>query len=192
MNMCHEIWKPIEGYEGLYEVSNLGRVKSLERYVGKRHHIKEKYLTNDVNQKGYCRVLLSMNGKAKHYAVHRLVAEAFIPNKQNKPQINHIDGNKANNCATNLEWCTASENLIHARLKGLNPIVENNEIFSKPVEMHSLLGLHLYTFKSIADAERHTGVDHRTISACCRHKKGHKTAGGFVWEYANGGEVNVS
>lgn len=189
--MCHEIWKPVVGYEEQYHVSNFGRVKSLERIIDERHHCKEKYLTNDVNHNGYCRVLLSMKGKSKHFSVHRLVAEAFIPNPQNKPQINHIDGNKSNNSVENLEWCTASENQIHARLEGLNQMVMNNEVCSKPVKMFSILGLHLYTFKSIHDAERHTGINHRSISACCKHKTGHRTAGGFVWEYAEGGEVNA-
>lgn len=180
-----EIWKPVVGFEGLYEVSNFGRVRSL-----KRNTTSGKIMTNEVNHKGYCRVTLTKNNKWKHFSVHRLVAEAFIQNPQNKSQINHIDGNKSNNSVENLEWCTASENQIHARLMGLNSIGMNNEMFSKPVEMYSILGLYLYTFKSIADAERHTGINHRAISSCCKHKTGYKTAGGFVWEYTKGDETN--
>lgn len=105
-----EIWKPIKGYENKYEVSNLGRVKSLERYDKYNRHIYEKILIPKKHSGGYLRVGLSR----KDYYIHRLVAEAFIDNPNNKKYINHIDGNKTNNKVENLEWCTANENMQHA------------------------------------------------------------------------------
>jgi hypothetical protein len=116
-------WRPIKEYEGLYEVSDTGLVKALEKRVerGKcnrtwKEHIK-KY---GVDSKGYLRVTLSKDGTNKTYKVHRLVATAFTPNPDNLPQVNHIDGNKSNNCVSNLEWCTQSENMRHAFNTGLN------------------------------------------------------------------------
>ena len=108
MTLLNEIWKPIEGYEGLYEVSNLGRVKSL-----KRLHTKERILSQFLNHRGYARVNLWKENKSRKYSVHRLVAEAFIPNPDSKPQVNHIDENKTNNSVENLEWCTQLENHNH-------------------------------------------------------------------------------
>lgn len=101
-----EIWKDIEGYEGLYKVSNLGRIKSF--YHG------GKIMKPDVSNHGHLRVKLSKSGKLKRYLVHRLVARAFIPNSENKPQINHIDADPTNNSVDNLEWSTQSENIKHA------------------------------------------------------------------------------
>lgn len=115
-------WRAIEGYEGLYEVSNTGLVKALNKRVdsGKCHrrwrvHI----LSHSSDAKGYLRVSLSKNGVTKTHKVHRLVATAFIPNIDNLPQVNHKDGNKANNCVDNLEWCSQSENMAHACKTGL-------------------------------------------------------------------------
>lgn len=120
-----EVWKPIEGYEGLYEVSNLGRIKSLRRdvaipnprlgTVGYRTY-PERIKPCVENRHGYYQVTLSKEAKSRTLRVHRLVALAFIPNPDNKPYINHIDGNKKNNRVSNLEWCTASENNWHASL----------------------------------------------------------------------------
>lgn len=114
-----EIWKPVVGYEGLYEVSNTGKVRSLERIttVGRRGIGKE--LKQYLLPCGYLDVSLSNSGKIKHKRVHRLVADAFCENPDGKGEVNHKDGNKQNNSACNLEWCTNSENMIHAYQQGL-------------------------------------------------------------------------
>jgi len=121
-----EIWKDIEGYENKYQVSNLGNVKSLETWAGDRYIRREKILKNNLCGNGYYYVCLSKNGKVKKYKVNRLVAQAFIPNIDNKPFTNHIDGNKLNNCVDNLEWCTQSENMKHASMMGLRKYVSYN------------------------------------------------------------------
>jgi hypothetical protein len=112
-----EIWKEIKGYEGLYQVSNLGRVKSLskvkELYNGGLYNTKDKILTPRISN-GYISVSLHKHNKGITKLIHRLVAEAFIPNPEGKPQVNHIDGNKTNNILSNLEWNTRSENIQHA------------------------------------------------------------------------------
>jgi hypothetical protein len=115
-----EIWKPIEGYETLYEVSNYGRVKSKERFTtGKRNRKLPSKILKPFENNGYLRVSLCKDGKSRDIRVHRLVAIAFIENHQNKPYINHKDGNPGNNHFTNLEWCTQKENIRHAYKTGL-------------------------------------------------------------------------
>lgn len=119
-----EIWKDVKDYEGLYQVSNLGNVKSLDRIVEtknrKNYLRKGKVQKKSVNSFGYETVGFTVDSKTKIYRVHRLVALSFIENPENKPQINHIDGNKTNNNVNNLEWCTSSENQIHSVSTGLS------------------------------------------------------------------------
>lgn len=133
-----EIWKDIMGYEGLYQVSSLGRIKSLPKKMGrpdsnrqtnKRGPIILKSKLNPKNKKSYHRVNLGSNNTI---TIHRLVATAFIPNPENKPTVNHIDGDKNNNCASNLEWATHKENNNHAYDLGLNkPQIQNLRRWAK-------------------------------------------------------------
>ena len=187
-----EIWKDIEGYEGLYQVSNYGRVRSLDRYVKQNHNTKQlkkgKLIQPIKDCKGYLRLKLCKENTSKRVKIHRLVAQAFIPNPENKPQVNHIDGNKTNNRIQNLEWCTNSENQIHAYKMGLNKITEEqrrkisqrqkgrkvtekekrikreNAKNKKKVKCINTGEI----FKSIMDASRKTGIDSAAISKVCR------------------------
>lgn len=127
-NLPNETWKDIEGFEG-YQISNLGRVKSLNY----RHTRKERILQQKLSRNGYCHVSLCKNGKRCMFVVHRLVAMAYIPNPNGKPQVNHIDECKTNNCVENLEWCTAKENTNYGtrnerRLKTLKERKHDGEI----------------------------------------------------------------
>ena len=108
--MTEEIWRPVVGYEGLYEVSSYGRVRSLDRYDGRNHFIKGKLLKNRDNGNGYLICILSKNGIVKNKYIHRLVVEAFIPNPDNIKEVNHKDEDKTNNNVENLEWCDRKYN----------------------------------------------------------------------------------
>jgi len=135
-NIQQEIWKPILGYVGFYEVSNFGNVKSLERKAKRKNNSffieKEKVLKINTSNR-YGAVKLCKLGNVVRYSVHRLVATAFLPNAENKSQVNHIDGNKLNNHVDNLEWNTHQENSTHAWVTGLytkESISKMNEIVS--------------------------------------------------------------
>lgn len=115
-------WKDIKGYEGYYIISIDGRIKSLDRKIKSRDEMEILIKGSEMKsstRSGYLRVALSKNGKSKHFTLSRLVAEHFVPNPEKKKYVNHIDGDKSNNHASNLEWCTHSENTIHAYENGL-------------------------------------------------------------------------
>lgn len=129
-----EKWRDIRGYEGLYQVSNLGNVKSFNNRI---KHKNPMILKQTIDRKnGYLTVSLSRNGKKKVYRVHKLVASIFIDNSNSYPVINHKDGNKLNNCVNNLEWCTYKQNIIHSWKNGLSHISEEHkQIISKTAKV---------------------------------------------------------
>jgi hypothetical protein len=187
MNDIDENWKDIDGYEGRYQVSNLGRIKSLNYIKSKKTKIIKCNRDND----GYYSVVLYKNVKPKRYKIHRLVALMFIENPYNKPQVNHIDACKWNNNVNNLEWCTAKENLRHAWNMGL---MEKSRdafrkyggknatlILSKSVMQFTKDGIFVAEYSSMAEARKQTRILQSCISACCRKK--HKTAGGYIWKF---------
>lgn len=185
-----EIWKNIKGYEGLYQVSNFGRIKSLPRN-GTVQVIK--ILNPCKDTYGYLRIKLSKNNKVKKYQVHRLVAQAFIPNPGNKPQVNHIDGIKTNNIATNLEWVTAKENITHAYKIGLTTserAIKNLGKYStkgkenpkaKEVIQYDIKGNFIKIWGSINEIQRELNYLSQDICKCCQKK--YKQAYGYIWEY---------
>jgi len=157
-----EIWKDIKGYEGLYQVSNLGRVKSLQRYVthnfGGKKIVRERILKQIINGSGYYLVCLHILGKQKNHHIHRLLSDHFIPNPDNKPQVNHIDGNKLNNNIKNLEWATSSENTQHA--------IDNGLLKSKGADNHKarlVLDLQTGIFYDTINHAYETGLINYTL-----------------------------
>ena len=183
-----EIWKDIKDYEGLYQVSNLGKVKSL----AKKHKInnnsfyllKEKILKSMKDKNGYNYVHLSKNNISKRKSLHKLVAEAFISNPHNLPCINHKDENKQNNCVNNLEWCTYSYNNNYGTKKEKQSLkMKNNKKRSKPVIQYDLQKNIINEYLSLREAERQTNIRYTDILRCCKCKR--KTAGGYIWKYKN-------
>lgn len=134
-----EIWKPAKGFEGYYEVSNLGRVRSVDRVVAAKGNseklIKGKLLTLHTNKDGYKRTTLCKENKLFTKFVHRLIAEVFIPNPDNLPQVNHKDEVKSNNCVDNLEWCTAKYNINYgtAKQRTINTKIEKGSIYPEEI-----------------------------------------------------------
>lgn len=180
-----EIWKAIEGTDGKYEVSNTGKVRS-NNYLG---HGKTKELKLWDNE-GYQRVTLRIGGKKRNWLIHRLVAATFIPNPENKPEVNHKDGDKHNNRANNLEWSTRKENLDHADNTGLRDgsvaaLLKSNKKLQRPIIATNVeTGEETY-YPSIQAAQRAIGT--RDINAVLSGKQ-HK-AKGYTFVYAESKEV---
>lgn len=136
--MDDEIWRDVRGYEGFYQVSNKGRVKSLDRYAKNHSTLQfrpERILKQNIEKVGRskrCSVVLSKNSKTKVMKVHRLVAEAFIPNPENKPQIDHIDTNMSNNSVENLRWVTAKENMNNPLTRKRHSEVKKGHLYWGP------------------------------------------------------------
>ena len=176
-----EIWKNIKGYEGLYQVSDQGRVKSLERTIikkdGRKFTVKERVLKPGVTKDGYLIVALHAGDKQKTLTVHRLVCTAFHENLENKPCVNHINENKTDNRASNLEWCTYKENNNHG-----TRVARVTKTRSKPVGQYTLDSELVKVWASPREAERQGGFDSSTISNVANGKR--KTHKGFIWRYA--------
>ena len=178
-----EIWKPIERYEGLYEVSNLGRVRGVDRmrkaaYGGMSRVsgtilLLRKNTTND-----YLLARLRRDGKQTHHLVHRLVAEAFIPNPSGLPEVNHKDENPQNNIVDNLEWCDRFYNNHYG-----TAMERRAKTRGKPVTQYTMDGEEVTTYWSAREAARVFGRNQSTITRCCLGLQ--KQAYGFVWKFAN-------
>lgn len=161
-----EVWKPIKEYEGLYEVSNLGRVNSLKGNI----------IIKPALNKGYLRLVLYKNGKKKNKTIHQLVAEAFVDNPNNYSCINHINEIKTDNRVENLEWCdnnyndnygTRNERIAKGLSKKIVQLDSNNN--------------YIKTWENASDVERMIGINQGNIRSCCKNIR--KSAGGYIWKY---------
>ena len=209
--MEKEIWKDIQGYEGLYQVSNCGRVKSVKRTAwsglngGCYVAVHGRILKPSHNGQGYLFVNLSQDGKEKQYLIHRLVGQAFIPNPNNLPIINHKDENPKNNNVDNLEWCTQKYNINYGtrnekaseKMRGRKHSEEHNKKVaekltnhpkkSKPVFSVDKVTGEIKEYPSAHEAERQTGIAQSDICRCLKGKR--KSCGGFYWHYVDDKEV---
>ena len=172
------IWKDIQGYESLYQISNDGLVKSLHKIfeVGKGGFMEKEESIRKiaVSKKGYSVCELSVNGLRNTFQVHRLVAQAFIPNNDNKPQVNHIDGNKLNNNVENLEWCTNSENAIHAFKIGLKSRLfgeDNPNSKLNKTDIYAIRHLHYVNKKGNTEISKIFNVSKDTIYLILKNKR---------------------
>lgn len=196
--MNSEIWKPVAGYEGLYEVSNMGRIRSTDRIRNSiqdgiviRSHLKGKVMKPFYNHSGYLLIDLFKNGVRKTFSVHRLVASAFVPNPYKKPCVNHLDETHDNNCADNLEWCTQKENMNYGTApqrisKKIKERWERGEMKRRPkrqVAKYSLDGKLLEVYPSYLEATRACGSTSNgsAIINCIQGR--HNTSYGYKWGY---------
>ena len=186
----NEIWKDIKGYEGIYQISNLGNVQSLNRnYVdslGRNRIVKSKLLKYQISNKGYKVTDLTYNNVKHKKLIHVLIAIAFIPNPENKQTVNHKNGIKLDCTLDNLEWATYGENNKHATDNGLrkSPWIGKtgkDHPISKVVIQYDKNDNYLNEFDNSRTAERLTGINHSHISCCCLGRR--KTTGGFKWRY---------
>ena len=180
-----EIWKDYKDYEGLYQASNLGRMRSLDRWVksksGSVRLCKGKILKLCTDKYGYLNVGLWKNNKVKTYLVHRIIAETFLPNSDNLPCVNHKDENKLNNNAENLEWCSSSYNINFGTRNEKVAEKNTNGKQCKPILQYTLDGKFVREWKSAKQAEREGGFNQSHITHCCigERKKHHN----FIWKY---------
>lgn len=177
--MNYEIWKDVLGFENKYQISNTGKLKN---------KITNRILKNTNKNNDYLRYILYNKTTKKTVYIHRLVAQAFIPNPHGFLEVNHIDGNKQNNCVENLEWCNRNYNIQHALKNGLNSMdtlnnINKNRFFNKYGRLYQydknkkLVAI----YNSPKEAHEITGVCIRNILQCINHEPRRKTAGGFIW-----------
>lgn len=175
--LTNEVWKDIPDFEGYYQASNIGRIRSVDRYVndrwGNKRLLKGQIIKPQFDKDGYLRLNLNKQCKKIPKRINRIVAEAFIPNPNNLPQVNHKDENKLNNRVSNLEWCSVMYNNLYGSRK------------VPRVNMYTLEGKLLNTFNSIREAARSIGKEtsKRAISQCCKY--GRENAFGYKWSYAD-------
>ena len=182
--MIEEVWRDVNGYEGYYQVSSEGRVKSLERTfidkIGRERYVKECILKPGADRGGYLRVGLCDGEKRKTFKVHRLVCEAFHENPDSKPQVNHINEIKTDNRASNLEWATARENsnfgTRNERIGKKSAIAK-----SRPIAQYTLNGKLLKVWPSTIEVQRQAGFSQGNINQVANGNR--KTAHGFIWKY---------
>ena len=174
-----EIWKDIKGFEGLYQVSNLGRVKSFRKW--KRAQCPDEYFLKPyLSNNGYYQITLYDASRKKKFLIHRLVAEAFIPNPDNKEQVNHKDENTLNNCVENLEWCDARYNNNYGTAKYRAMLTRR-----KPVSQYLVNGEYIATYASLQIAESITGIPASQIAQACNPNTKAISAQGFLWKYCS-------
>ena len=171
-----EIWKDKKDYEGLYQASNLGRMRSLDRWVssknGSMQFIKGRILKLFNNNQGYLHVVLSKNNKVKAYLVHRIIAETFLPNTDNLPCVNHKDEDKTNNRVENLEWCDAKYNSNYGtRNERMSKSLTNNIYTSREVDVYDLDMNFIETLPSSKECGRKYKVQHSNVRYCCNGGK---------------------
>lgn len=184
-----EVWKDIKNYEGLYQISDYGRVKSLERPNGNNQYNRESIMRVSITKTGYSFVVLHKLNKCKTFFIHRLVALHFLDNPKNKPLVLHkkaISDGGSNNI-DNLYWGTQKENMEDRKRDNHFQVSASNRIriskrFSKKVNQYDLKGNFIKTWDSAFDMERHLGILNNHIGSCCKGKR--KTAGGYIWKYA--------
>lgn len=184
-----EIWMSIIGYESMYQVSNIGRVISVKTTYKK----KIPYLSHHIDKYGYPYVILTSHSKSRRIKIHRLIAQSFIPNPENKPEVDHIDGNRMNFNIDNLRWCTRKENMNNVITKkrisiskmGKKPsmyaILKSKEYSSKPLVVLSKEGNEIEKFKSVVEASEIYGICQNWIRRVCRGEL--KSAKGLIFKY---------
>ena len=178
-----EEWRDIAGYEGKYQISNFGRVKSLPRFIksGKSRNRKgyrlkkESIIQPSVSYNGYLYVGLSNNNKVSCFRINRLVAQEFIPNPDNLPTVDHINRNRIDNRIENLRWASMKMQCNNSDIKS------RIKVISKSVKQYTKDGIFIAEYESVSEAERQTGICHSSISEYCNGKR--KSAGGYIWKY---------
>lgn len=185
-----EVWRDIPHYEGIYQASTLGRIRSIDRMDSSNHYRKGNIMKHKLNPSGYYCIALCKDGKYKYINIHRLVAIAFIPNPNNLPQVNHIDEDKTNNRVDNLEWCTAQYNTNYGnrtqKAAKSNSIAQKGKCRPKrykKINQKDMNGVFIKQYESITAASKENNIPQSLISGCLMGKT--KSTYGYKWEYAN-------